>query len=50
MEQLNEQQKDAKLQQIAASIGVPVATLLEGKTKEQVIAEYESGKLTVLND
>lgn len=50
MEQLTEQQKEFKLQEIASSLGVPVGTLLEGKTKEQVIAEYEAGNLKILND
>lgn len=50
MQILTEQQKDAKLQEIAAKMGVAIATLLEGKSKEQVIAEYESGTLKMLND
>lgn len=50
MQILTEQQKDVKLQEIAAKMGVPVTALLEGKTKEQVIAEYESGTLKMLND
>ena len=50
MQVLTEQQKDVKLQEIAAKMGVSVQALLEGKSKEQVIAEYESGKLGMLND
>lgn len=50
MEQLTEQQKDLKIQEIAAALGVPVATLLESKSKEQVIAEYQQGQLGMLND
>lgn len=50
MEQLNEQQKEVKLQEIAAKLGVPVSVLLENKSKEQVIVEYEAGTLKVLND
>lgn len=47
---LTEEQKELKIQEIARNLGVPVNTLLEGKTKDQVIAEYNSGKLKVLND
>lgn len=50
MEQLTEEQKQVKLQEIASKIGVPVEKLLEGKTKDQVISEYQSGSLRILND
>lgn len=50
MQVLTEQQKDTKLQEIASKMGVSVAMLTEGKSKEQVIAEYESGQLKMLND
>ncbi len=50
MEQLTEQQKNAKLQEIAEKLGVPVIQLLMGKTKEQVITEYQEGTLMMLND
>jgi len=47
---LTEEQKELKIQEIAQKLGVPLSTLLEGKTKDQVIAEYESGTLGILND
>jgi hypothetical protein len=50
MEQLTEQQKELKIQEIAQKLGVPVESLLEGKTKEQVITEYQEGSLGMLND
>lgn len=49
MEMLTEQQKDIKLQEIATQLGIAVATLTEGKTKDQVIAEYSAGKFGMLN-
>jgi hypothetical protein len=49
MEILTEQQKDLKLTEIASKLGVSMTILLEGKSKEQVIAEYESGQLKILN-
>jgi hypothetical protein len=42
--------KDVKLAEIAKKLGTTVAVLLEGKSKEQVIQDYEQGKLQVLND
>ena len=47
---LTEDQKNIKLQEIATKLGVAVTQLIEGKTKEQVIAEYEAGQLGMLND
>lgn len=47
---LTEEQKELKIQEIARNLGVSVSTLLEGKTKDQVIEEYNSGKLKILND
>jgi len=48
--QLTEEQKELKIEEIARNLGVPVNILLEGKTKDQVIAEYNSGTLKLLND
>jgi hypothetical protein len=50
MQYLTEEQKEQKVQEIAMKLGIPLATLLEGKTKDQVIVEYESGTLRMLND
>jgi len=47
---LTEEQKDFKIQEIAKNLGIPINKLLEGKTKDQIIVEYESGKFRILND
>ena len=47
---LTEEQKEVKIQEIARNLGVSISMLLEGKTKEQVIAEYEAGKLKMLSE
>lgn len=41
---------DKKLAEIAAKLGTTVSVLLEGKSKDQVIKEYEQGKLQILKD
>lgn len=50
MEYLTEEQKDIKLQEIAVRLGTTVTSLCEGKTKDQVIQQYESGSLGILNE
>jgi hypothetical protein len=47
---LTKEQKELKIQEISRNLGVPINILLEGKTKDQVIMEYNSGKFKVLND
>ena len=50
MEYLTEQQKEAKIAEIAKKLGIPVGQLLEGKTRDQVIADYQTGRLSVLSE
>ena len=50
MQMLTEEQKMTKVSEIAEAMGVPLTSLLEGKTPEQVIEQYEAGNLGVLND
>ena len=47
---LTENQKNIKIREIASKLGVQVDILLENKTKEQVIAEYNANTLGMLNE
>ena len=47
---LTEEQKYVKIQEIARSLGVSVEMLMEGRTKEQVINDFESGRLNVITE
>lgn len=50
MQILTEEQKMLKVSEIAETMGVPLVSLLERKTPEQIIEQYEAGNLGVLND
>ena len=50
MQILTEEQKIIKLTEIAENFGVSVEALIENKTPEEVIEQYESGTLKLLND
>jgi hypothetical protein len=42
--------EDKKLAEISAKLGISIAVLLESKSKEEVIREYEAGTLQLLRD
>jgi len=45
-----DQQTEKKLQEIAKKLGISLNKLLESKTPRQIIEQYETGELQILND